>query len=494
MNSNKKENDYNKSLKAISLFGGVQFFVIIINLIRSKLLAILFGPSGFGIYSLFQMTTHLLATISNVGLSQSGVKNIAETLDCPNERTRVISIFWKLIILFGIIGLSITVLLSPLLSKWTFGDYSQTFPFVILSVSVLFTQLTSGSLTVFQGLRKYKTLAKANLYGQLIGLVLSIPIYYFVGITSISYVIVVSSVVTFFVTYSFFIREKLTTIKVSLVTLKSEGLNMIKMGILICLSTLLGTLSMYFIRIFIKQFGCIEDVGLYSAGFAMLNSYVGLIFNAMGTDLYPRLAEVNNDNERITSLVNKQIEIILLILLPILCGFIIFIFPIIVLLYSSSFTPIVPMLLWSVFGIFFKAPSWSLSYIILSKGDSKLFFITETSYVIYNTILTLVGYHYFGLSGIGGAYLFTFILYYFQELIVCRYFYSFRLGRNICMLFIVSVLFSIGSTMIVLLSISWLKYLVGGGVIIVASFISLYKLNKLTNICTKIKIRIKAIR
>ena len=54
---------------------------------------------------------------------------------------------------------------------------------------------------------------------------------------------------------------------------------MLKMGFLINLSNLLTIASSYFVRVYITKIGGIEEVGLYSAGFA-----IGQPGNAEGLD------------------------------------------------------------------------------------------------------------------------------------------------------------------------------------------------------------------
>ena len=39
--------------------------------------------------------------------------------------------------------------------------------------------------------------------------------------------------------------------------------------------------------ILISRMGSIDDVGLFNAGFTIVNTYVGLVFTAMATDYYP---------------------------------------------------------------------------------------------------------------------------------------------------------------------------------------------------------------
>ena len=61
---------------------------------------------------------------------------------------------------------------------------------------------------------------------------------------------------------------------------------MITLGFMISLSVLVSLLMAYILRIFISNTGGVEQVGFYTAGFIIINTYVGLIFNAMGKDFF----------------------------------------------------------------------------------------------------------------------------------------------------------------------------------------------------------------
>jgi len=92
---------------------------------------------------------------------------------------------------------------------------------------------------------------------------------------------------------------------------------MLKMGFMLSLSGLISTAASYIVRVFISNTGGVADVGLYSAGFAIISTYVGLVFTAMGTDYYPRLSVVAHDNVEARLLINQQAEVAILILAPI---------------------------------------------------------------------------------------------------------------------------------------------------------------------------------
>ena len=68
---------YKDILKAITLFGGVHGLNLALNIIRTKLAAMLLGPAGVGLNSIYNETRELMHTSTNVGMDKSGVTEIA---------------------------------------------------------------------------------------------------------------------------------------------------------------------------------------------------------------------------------------------------------------------------------------------------------------------------------------------------------------------------------------------------------------------------------
>ena len=82
MNEEKNsENGYRSILKGTSIFGGVQIFQILINLIRGKFVAMFLGPAGMGAASLFNSSSGTLIQLSSLGLNLAFVKEIAANKD-----------------------------------------------------------------------------------------------------------------------------------------------------------------------------------------------------------------------------------------------------------------------------------------------------------------------------------------------------------------------------------------------------------------------------
>ena len=428
---NNTENSYKESFKATSLFGGVQIFEIIIKIIRSKFIAILLGPTGMGISGLLSSTTDLISAFTNCGLRASAVRNIAEANSTgqPERVAVVITVLRKLVWYTGGFGALVCLLFSSYWSRITFGNTDYIAAFAVLSLSILFMQLTYGQYALLQGLQKYRYLAKSNVFGQIIGLSITVPLYYFWGIDAIVPVLLLSNVTTFILAYYFARKVKIENVKIDSEDLKREGGNMMKMGVLISLQGLLSVLAAYLIRIFIGRSGGdgLDNVGLYTAGFTIVNTYVGMVLTAMGTDYYPRLSKVAGNSAAFKMTINQQTEIALLLLAPIIVAFIIFIKTIILILYSNKFLPIEGLVYWAMSATLFKALAWSLSFSILAKGDIKVFFWNEVTAITYGFGINVGGYYLYGLTGLGISMFVRYIIYFLQLWVITgkRYEFSF---------------------------------------------------------------------
>jgi len=435
----KNDNSYNQILKSTSVYGGVQVFNIFTSILSSKAVAILLGPAGMGMANLLTSTTTLISGITNFGLGTSAVKNVAAASGTGDieKLSKTVAVFRRLVWLTGGLGFVITLVFAPWLSEMAFGNKDYSIDFMLISVILLFAQINSGQNVILQGMRKVKLLAKANILGSIGGLLISIPLYYFWAQKGIVPAIILSSISTLLLSWYFANKINIPKAAVDKTIIKTEGKEMLKMGFLISLAGLMTIGSSYIVRIFISHRGGLVDVGLFGAGFAIIGKYTGLIFTAMGKDYYPRLSIAAHDNIKCKQEVNQQAEIALLIIAPMLIAFLVYIHWAVVLLYSKRFSGVVDMIHWATLGIFFQALSWSLGYVLLAKSASKMFFWNELIAISYLLVLNIIGYYYFGLTGLGISFLLGYLFHFIQMYVVCEKLYGFSIDKTTMKVFVI---------------------------------------------------------
>lgn len=478
--TSKDSSSYKSIFKATSLFGGVQVYTILMQVIKSKVIAVLLGPLGVGIQGLYQSALDLIKQATSLGISQSAVRDVAEANGSGDIKriNRTVTVLRIIVWFTGLLGLVAVIAFSPLLSDASFGSREYVISFVVLSVILLFDQISAGQRVVLQGMRRLRDLAKATAIGVTSSLFFSLPLYYFFGVKGIVPAMVLTSAVTLLVSWFYSSRVPIEKVAVSTNDILSEGKNMMVMGVSMSLSGVMSVGAAYLIRSLLRKWGSVDEVGLFQAGFMIINSYVGLVFNAIATDYYPRLAAVNKDNDRCQDVVCKQGEISVFLLAPLLSLCILLMPLVIRILYTEQFLPADNFIKWACLGMMFRLASWLVSYIFVAKAESKLFIINEFVSTINYLWMSLLGYKLGGLSGMGIAFALNYFIYFWQVLIISRFRYQFRFTKRFLYSFVSHFIVLSACLMCVLLFSGWLKYATGSIFVILSIYLGFRGLNQ----------------
>ena len=410
-----RDDSYGHVLKYTSVFGGVQGLNILVSLVRNKIVAMLLGPEGMGLASLFQTTVNFISQSTNLGVSFSAVRNVSELFDTGDEAR--IAHFIKVVrawsLLTGLVGMLLCILIGPMLSNLTFSWGNHTLHFVLLSPLVALLAVTGGETAILKGARQLKSLAVIQVYGMLSALVIAIPIYYFFGQSGIVPVMVLMGLTMLLLT----IQRSYRLYPLHLTGAKGilgEGMGMVRLGVAFTLAGVLGSGAEFIIRTYLNNVSDLETVGLYNTGYILTMTYAGLVFSAMETDFFPRLSAVNSQWQNCNDIINKQIEVSLLLISPMLVAAqfaIPFVIPI---LFTTKFMPVVDMVRILLLAIYLRAIKLPISYLPLAKGDSLSYLFLEAVYDILVVLLVIWGYSHWQLLGTGVAITISAVFDYFM--------------------------------------------------------------------------------
>lgn len=401
----KNENSYRSILKGTSIFGGVQIFQILINLIRGKFVAMFLGPDGMGVASMFTSSSNTITRFASLGLNLAFVKEVAESKDNPDTLDTVLHVAGVLVRFTALLGAVACLVMSPWLSLWSFGSEEYQWQYMLLSVAVFFTVAGYGRSSILQGLHKVKLLSLTSLAGALAGLVAGVPLYYFFGTRGIVPAMIILSL-TSWGCYVYGLRKATRRRRVKFVWQDHAPMvrRMLGTGIILLASSLINTACAYLINIFVRNFGDLTDVGLFNAANSITLQYAGVVFTAMALDYFPRLTAAAGRPDEMRRIVNRQMEIVALIATP-LAILLVFTAPLVIrLLLTREFLGVSPLMCWLGIGILLKAIAYPLGYITFAKNNRRLFFWLEA--VVCNILyigLSLPFYYFFGLMGLGYA-------------------------------------------------------------------------------------------
>jgi PST family polysaccharide transporter len=418
------ENQESKAvLKSTGTVGGGQIINILISLVKTKIIAVILGTSGVGVVGILTTATDMIRSIAGLGLPFSGVRDIsiADGQKDGVEVSKIVQIFNKWVFISALLGAFITILFSLPLSRFLFNDSSYTFGIAFLSVSIIFSTLSSGFTTVMQGKRAISMMAKSTMISNLGGSFFSVIIYLVMKEDGIIPSLIVAGFVSFVVTYYFY--KKLAIPDYKKVSLSESWLSakgMIKIGVFTIIVSVFDQLMSLALRGFISDKVGVDGVGLFTAANTIATMYLSIVLGAMAGDYYPKLSSIHDDNKKLHRAVNTQLYIVLLLGSPIIIGMVGFADIAIGLLYSSKFLGAVAILKWQVMGDFFKIISWACGYVFLAKGLGKLYILFSISYTIIYMGIIYIGWDYYGFFGIGLSF---FIAQFFAMLFTYLYSY-----------------------------------------------------------------------
>lgn len=432
MSETERKDSYTHVLKYAGIFGGVQGLNIIMGLVRNKLIALLLGPAGMGLASLFNTTINFISQATNFGISFSAVKHLSEIADSGDDGR--IGHFVKVIrawsLITALLGMLVCMAVGPLLSDWTFSWGNHTLHFILLAPAVAMLAVTGGETAILKALRRLKALASVQIYMVFLSLLISIPIYYFFGESGIVPVIVLTAFASMLLTIVFSYRVFPLRLN-GFGGLIGEGTDMVRLGVAFVFAGILGSGAEMVIRSYLNVAGGLEVVGLYNAGFMLTVTYAGMVFSSMETDYFPRLSAVNNDTGAVNLAVNRQIEISILLLSPMLALLIVSLPLLMPLLFCSDFTPIVPMAQVAVFSMYLKAMSLPVSYVTLAKGDSVAYLVLEVVYDVLVVALIVLCYDRWGLFGTGLALSLSYLIDLIVIYLYARIRYHYVVSRSV---------------------------------------------------------------
>lgn len=475
-----KSNIYTKILKSTSLFGSVQLFALITSVIKSKFLAVLIGPAGYGFFSILNSNVEVIRQLSGFSIETSGVKSISEIKHDNNktELNKRASALIKIAFLTGLLGITISIIFSEVLSLIAFNNDEKVWAIILVSGSIFFKQITSARSAVIQGLSKLSYLAKLNLYSNLFSLIFTLPLYFIWHIKAVVPAIILSSVISFIVSAFFYKKTGITNYKAGFKETFNNSKKTLYFGGLLSLSAFLPSLVNYTLQILINKTGGLDEVGIFTITTVVINSYVGIVFTAMSMEYYPRLASYNKDVYKESEAINAQAILSMLIIIPIIIFFLGFASFIIKIFFSSDFLRAVPVISWAIIGMFFKAVSFSMGYLIIARADSKVF--TKTA-IIFNAlyfILCISGYHWFGLEGLGIGMAFYFFIHLTAIFFLIRIRYSIKLLPEFYYIFIVGLLFCTSSVLVHFFADGMLRIVISSVLLALSVIFSVREINK----------------
>ncbi len=419
---------YDQILKSSALIGGSSAINIAIGIIRTKAMAVLLGPAGFGLMGIYSSIIDLAQSIAGMGINSSGVRQIAAAngSEDTNRIARTVFILRRASIVLGIVGAVLLAALSWQISDLTFGSNDRAAAVALLALAVLFRSVSAGQGAVLQGMRHISDLAKMNVFGAIFGASACIIFVYVFHEEGVVFALVSIAAMSVLTSWWYSRKVQIQPPVMTTSEIKKETAALLKLGFAFMASGLLMMGAAYVVRLMVIRLVSLEAAGYYQAAWTLGGLYVGFILQAMGADFYPRLAAAAHDHALCNRLVNEQTQVSLLLAGPGVLATLVFAPLVTSVFYTAEFHVAVDVLRWICLGIALRVISWPMGFIIVAKDARNIFILAELAWTVVNLGLSWLCIKSFGLTGAGIAFFGSYVFHIMLIYPIVRYLSRFR--------------------------------------------------------------------
>jgi len=386
----------------------------------AKMIAILLGPSGIALISQFQNFISISSAAVTGGIDQGVVKYVAEYRNDEVKFKMFLSTALRYVLTLAIIVGLFIIIFSRYLADYLLQNKEYSFVFVLFGFTVILFGLNRLLLSILNGTGEIKKLVMANIFTSLFAIFITVPLTYFVGLVGALIALSISQSVVFFISLIFVIKSSWFKKEFAKITYhKKYVLDLIKFSLMSASSVILVPFVNIAIRKYIIVNLSIDDAGCWDGLNKISSAYLGIITTTLGYYYLPKLSSLKDK-----LLIKHEIINGYKIIIPVLCFILVIIYLfkniIIVILLSPKFISIKDLIFLQLVGDFFKIASFMLSYLMLAKAKTKMFILTQITFLSFLYLTSIIFINIFSLEGVVIAYALNYILYFIAVLFLFR--------------------------------------------------------------------------
>lgn len=401
--------------RATAILSAGSMITVVVGMVTAKVLVLVLQPVGYGYYGLLQSFVGVTTLFAGLGMATGWVR-LGARAATQNDHAVLAGLRSGAWLLFaGLSGITLLVLtiFRTALSRLALGNSDHGWTIVLMAFAILFTvagNIQMGTLNAYHRVGALAKYAVANTIGSGLLTIGAVLIWHAQGIVPA----VVAGGVVGWVASGYYLRREIKVVHVRpsrKETLQSAWA-LARFGGPFCLSMAVGTGVQLALPMVVVHLLNPASVGYYKAASAISVGYLGFLVAAMGQDYYPRISAVAHQPGALVKLINEQHRLVMLIGVPIILGMLAIVPVFIPIVYSRKFMPAAAILEWQLIGDIFKFSAWTMSWAVLARCKSYVYFITESIGGATMVVFTWLGVRWFGLAGLGISFLASYIIYY----------------------------------------------------------------------------------
>lgn len=392
--------------------GTGNFLALALGAISMKILAVLAGPSGVGLFSLLRSMQQTLSTFISFG----GQTAIVQALPGKSEQEQsvfLVSVFWTFVLGSVLVAIGCVAFADLIAAKFLNGAAGSivlwlVVPAVIGSFFFYYRAILTAHLEI-------GIVAWANVLVAFVSVLLVVPVAlsYQDSLSSVliallaiplamglMFLLVTACKKRFFVWPSLFDNNQIEWPSVKA---------FLQLAFPSLLVGLVAMSSMLLIRTVVARLYGFSGAGYLDAAWSISAMYVMLFLPAMQSYLLPSMSAERVESQT-GQLLDQATRLALIVSVPLITAMIVFKPFILRVLYSGEFSQTIDLLRWSFLGDYFRILGWVLATYLLARMEMKAYVVHE---ILWNLVFVVAGIWLLnsGLSGAGIAYLLAYSAY-----------------------------------------------------------------------------------
>lgn len=394
---------------------------ILIGIITSKVIANFIGAPGLALVGNFRNFITASESIVTLGFTNGIVKYVSQH---SNDKTYFKKFLATSFITLFTAAALFSVVMFFFAGYWNdvvFGAaFNYKLVFQISAIALPWYGISLFLIAVINGLGRFRNVIKINIYGNIIGLVITVLMIWQYQTFGALLSIVLAPSLLFFVSFYFINREMKFANYISLAYFDFTIIkNLSSYSLMAFVSAVLGPLVFLSIRKYL-----ILEIGIESAGFweAMnrISAYYLMFISTIISVYYlPKLSLATTNEQSKKVFYNYFKSIIPLFVAGLFVIYLLRSF-IVELLFNEDLSPVTDLFFWQLLGDVFKAASMILGFQFFAARMTKAFIITELLSLLILYVSSIMLIDLMGSKGVVMAHALTYFIYLIVLLIYFR--------------------------------------------------------------------------
>lgn len=386
----------------------------------SKAIAVFIGAEGLAFIGNLRNFLTTVESFATLGFSNGIVRYVAEFKEDKPKLNEVVGTVLTTVLITTLFISLLCYYNAKTISSWIFGfGVSYEFIIKILAFSLPFYAANLVLTAIINGLSKYKTFVRINIYSQILSLGITLFLIWKQQLGGALIAAVTIPGLLFFVTlFSFFdIRYFFRTIKLSGVKFHVLK-NLSSYSIMALFSAVMLPLVFVFIRNYLIDQVSMSDAGFWEAIRRISNYYLMFVSSLLALYILPRFSEITNAFDFRKEVVNFYKTVIPIFGIGLVCIYFLRTF-IVHVLFTEEFRPVEDLFMWQLLGDFLKVISSVIAYQLIAKKMVFYYIGTELLSIV---TLYLASIYFIDIYGVEGAVIAHFVNYVIHTVVIVMVF------------------------------------------------------------------------